>query len=82
MKNAAAKWNEVVYGRWFKPRVWAIISFAWRWYNLRYWHVGIVMEVKNDYMIVSDMNYKKLNEVTYRKVSLNDTRIVWYIYVK
>ena len=81
MRNAAAKWNKVVYGRWFKPKVWSIISFAWRGYNLRYGHVGIVMEVKSDYMIVSDMNYKRLNEVTYRKVSLNDNRIVWYIYV-
>lgn len=81
MRNAAAKWHKVVYGRWFKPKNWAIVSFSWRWYNLRYGHVGIVMEVKNDYMIVSDMNYKRLNEVTYRKVFLNDNRIVWYIYV-
>ncbi len=81
MSKAKAKWHKVVYGRWFKPKLWAIVSLAWRWYNLRYGHVAIVMEVKNNYMIVSDMNYKRLNEVTYRKVSLNDNRIVWYIYV-
>lgn len=80
MRNAAAKGNKVVYGN-KRPTAWAIISFAWRWYNLRYGHVWIVMEVKDDHMIISDMNYKRLNEVTYRKVSINDNRIVWYIYV-
>ncbi len=81
MRNAAAKWHKVVYGRGFKPELWAIVSLAGRWYNLRYGHVAIVMEVKDNYMIVSDMNYKKLNEVTYRKIDLKDRRIVWYIYV-
>jgi len=81
MRNASAKWHKVVYGRWFKPKTGSIVSFAWRWYNLKYGHVAIVMEVKNNYMIVSDMNYKAINQVTYRKVSLNDSRIVWYIYV-
>lgn len=80
MYNAAAKWHTVKYGRWFVPKLWAIVSFSWRWYNVRYWHVWIVMEIKGDYMIVSDMNYRRINEVTYRKVSLYDRAIVWYIY--
>ena len=81
IRNAAAKWNKVVYGRWFAPKLWAIVVLEWRGYNLRYGHVAIVMEVKSDYMIVSDMNYRKLNEVTYRKVSLSSKNITGYIYV-
>ncbi len=81
LRNAAAKWNKVVYGRWFAPKLWAIVVLEWRGYNLRYGHVAIVMEVKSDYMIVSDMNYRRLNEVTYRKVSLSSKNITWYIYV-
>ncbi len=82
LANAAAKWNKVVYGR--APsyaKLWAIVVLEGRWYNLRYGHVAIVMEVKKDYMIVSDMNYRRLNEVTYRKVPLNSRNITGYIYV-
>ena len=81
LKNAKAKWNKVVYGRGFAPKLWAIVVLEGRWYNLRYGHVAIVMEVKKDHMIVSDMNYRKLNQVTYRKVSLNSRNITGYIYV-
>lgn len=81
LRNAAKKWHKVVYGRGFVPKLWAIVVLEWRWYNLRYGHVAIVMEIKGDYMIVSDMNYRRLNEVTYRKVSLNSRNISWYIYV-
>ncbi len=81
MTNAAKKGHKVVYWRWFKPMLWAIIVFEGRWYNLRYGHVWIVMELKKDYMIISDMNYRRLNEVTYRKIKYDDPRIVWYIYV-
>jgi surface antigen len=81
MRNAKAKWHKVVYGRWFAPKLGSIVVLEWRWYNLRYGHVAIVMEIKKNYMIVSDMNYRRLNEVTYRKVSLNSRNITWYIYV-
>ena len=81
MRNAKAKWNKVVYGRWFAPKLWSIVVLEWRWYNLRYGHVAIVMEVKDWYMIVSDMNYRRLNEVTYRKINLNSGNITGYIYV-
>ena len=81
MRNAAKKWHKVIYWRWFVPQLWAIIVFSGRWYNPYYWHVWIVMELKKDYMIISDMNYRRLNEVTYRKIRYNDRAIVGYIYV-
>ncbi len=77
MRNASAKWHAT----WSTPRVWAIIQFSWKWYNPRYGHVGIVMEVNSDHLIVSDMNYRRLYEVTYRKIPINDRSIDWYIYV-
>lgn len=67
---------------WSTPQVWSIVSFDGRGYNRRYGHVAIVMEVKSDYIIVSDMNYRRLYEVTYRKIMKNDRAIQWYIYVK
>jgi len=67
---------------WSSPRLWAIVQFTWTWYNPRYGHVWIVMEVKWDHIIVSDMNYRRLNEITYRKVPINDRSIDWYIYVE
>jgi hypothetical protein len=39
------------------------------------------MEVYSDHIIVSDMNYRRINEVTYRKVPINDRSIDGYIYV-
>lgn len=77
LRNAAAKWHAT----WSKPAPWAIVQFSWRWYNPRYWHVGIVTSVKDDHIIVKDMNYRALNEVTVRKVSISDRTIQWYIYV-
>lgn len=77
LSNAANNWKST----WNNPSVWAIIVFNWTWYNPKYWHVGIVMDIKWNDLIVSDMNYRRLNEVTYRKVSANDRTIKWYIYV-
>ncbi len=77
LTNAKAKWVST----WNNPWVWAIIVFHWRWYNPRYGHVWIVMDVKWDYVYVSDMNYRRLWEITYRKVLKNDRSILWYIYV-
>lgn len=74
--NARASWVET----WYTPVVWSIIVFNWRWYNTAYWHVWIVTSVKSDYIIVTDMNYRAINEVTTRKVSKNDSAIKWYIY--
>ncbi len=78
IRNARAKW--VPTGNVAKP--WAIVQFTGRWYNPRYGHVWIVTEVSWKHMIVADMNYRRLNEVTYRKVPLNHSAIDWYIYAK
>lgn len=77
LRNASANWVET----WTSPSVWSIVVFNWKWYNPRYWHVGIVTSVKDGSIIVKDMNYRALNEVTVRKVPVNDSAIKWYIYV-
>lgn len=63
-----------------KPVAGAIISFSGGGYNPWYGHVGIVMEVHDDYLIIKDMNYRRLNEVTVRKVNRDDGAINGYIY--
>ncbi len=59
----------------------AVVQFSGRGYNRSYGHVGIVADVTDDYVIVKDMNYRSLNEVTIRKVSRDDATIDGYIYV-
>lgn len=75
--NAKAAWHAT----WSEASVWAIVVFNWRGYNPAYWHVWIVIGIKWDNIIVKDMNYRRLNEVTVRKVPINDRAIRWYIYV-
>ncbi|MDD2565443.1 MAG: LysM peptidoglycan-binding domain-containing protein [Candidatus Gracilibacteria bacterium] len=58
----------------------AIISFRGSGYNPYYGHVGLVSEVGADYIIVKDMNYRRFNEVTVRKISKSDPSIRGYIY--
>lgn len=77
LANARSAWAAT----WSSPKLWAIVQLTWTWYNPRYWHVWIVMEIKSDYIIISDMNYRRLNEITYRKIGINDRSIDWYIYV-
>jgi surface antigen len=77
MSNARAKWIST----WSNPSVWAIVQFSGTWYNPRSGHVWIVMEVYDSYIIVSDMNYRRINEVTYRRVPTNDRSIDGYIYI-
>lgn len=77
MKNARAKWVST----WSTPTIWAIIQFNGRWYNPRYGHVWIVTDIIWSELIISDMNYRRINEVTSRKISINDRSIQWYIYV-
>lgn len=77
IKNAKAKGHST----WDKPWVWAIVVFYGRWYNPRYGHVWIVVDVKQNNIIVKDMNYRRLNEVTVRKIPKSDRSIIWYIYV-
>lgn len=77
LANAKAKWHSTGSTPW----VWAIVVFHWKWYNPVYWHVWIVIDVTTNDIIVKDMNYRKLNEVTVRKVPKTDRAIRWYIYV-
>jgi len=62
-------------------QVGAIIQFGWRGYNPYYGHVGIVTDIQWGNLIISDMNYRALWEVTTRKVAINDRSIQGYIYV-
>lgn len=62
------------------PAPGAIISFAGSGYNPYYGHVGLVVDVDGDSVVVKDMNYRRLNEVTIRRISRNDSSIRGYIY--
>lgn len=77
IKNARAKWHST----WMTPKLWSIVQLTGRWYNPKYGHVWIVMDISSTHIIVSDMNYRRLNEVTYRKIPITDRTIDWYIYV-
>lgn len=77
MRNARAKGHPTGSA----PKLGAIVQFEWRGYNPYYGHVGIVIDVTATHIIVSDMNYRRLGEVTTRKVPINDRTIQWYIYV-
>jgi surface antigen len=59
----------------------AIVQFSGRGYNRYYGHVGIVADVTDEYIIVKDMNYRGLYEVTIRKIKKNDASIDGYIYI-
>ena len=77
MRNAAAKGHATG----SNPSIGAIVQFEGRGYNPYYGHVGIVIDTTSTHIIVSDMNYRRLGEVTTRKVPINDRTIKWYIYV-
>ena len=62
-------------------RNWAIIVLGWRGYNRYYGHVAIVRKVWKDYLIVSDMNYRRKNQVTVRKIKRYGSHVRGYIYV-
>lgn len=76
-KNAQAKWVPT----WKTAQIWSIIVFLWRWYHPWYWHVWIVMDVRENTIIVKDMNYRRAYEVTTREIPIDDRAIMWYIYV-
>jgi surface antigen len=77
MKNASAQ--GIPTGQ--TPAVGAIIQFSGHGYNKYYGHVGIVVGVNEDTIIVKDMNYRGLNEVTIRKIAKDHPSIDGYIYV-
>lgn len=64
-----------------KPVPGSIVQFTGRGYNRYYGHVGIVADVTDEHIIVKDMNYRKINEVTIRKVPRDDPAIDGYIYI-
>jgi len=63
-----------------KPVAGAIVQFGGRGYNRAYGHVGIVVDVDGDELIVKDMNYSNRYQVTIRRVSKDDGAIRGYIY--
>jgi len=75
IKNASKKWRVISKN----PKVWSIVQFTWYWYNKDHWHVAIVRAIKWDYIIISEMNYRRLNEITYRYVNINNKSIDGYI---
>lgn len=77
LRNARSKWHKTSN----IASVWSIIVFNWRWYNPVYWHVWIVTWITWNNLIISDMNYRRLWEVTSRKISKNDWAIRWFIQV-
>lgn len=77
MRNAAAA--GVATGS--KPVAGSIVSFSGHGYNGYYGHVGIVVDIDGDDIIVKDMNYRRLNEVTVRRIPANHSSIRGYIYV-
>lgn len=77
LKNARNAWNATG----STPSVGAIIVFQGRGYNPVYGHVGIVVGMEWNNLIIKDMNYRSINEVTTRKVSKSDGAIIGYIYV-
>lgn len=77
MRNARAKGHPIG----SEPVVGAIVQFEGRGYNPYYGHVAIVIDITSTHIIVSDMNYRRLNEVTTRKVPRTDRTIKGYIYI-
>lgn len=62
------------------PASGAIVSLSGHGYNSYYGHVAIVADVDGDDIIVKDMNYRRLNEVTIRRIPKTDPSIRGYIY--
>lgn len=91
-KNVTWRWNAK---QWLKnaqkagvptgkdPKPGAIIVYDGYGYSPYYGHVGIVMEVDKDYIIIKDMNYSGLNQITTRREEEyeNNRAIKGYIYV-
>lgn len=77
IRNAKKQWKPT--GNDARPG--AIIVYHGPWFPPAYGHVGIVMAVNDDHMIIKDMNYRALNEVTTRRETFNNPAIIGYIYV-
>ncbi len=57
------------------PTPGAIIVFQGSGYNPYYGHVGLVVDVDGDDIVVKDMNYRRLNEITIRRISKDTSAI-------
>ena len=77
LRNAQAQW--VPTGN--TPTAGAIVVYAWPGTHPVYGHVGIVRKVEANHIIVTDMNYRRFNEVTTRRERVNHRAIIGYIYV-
>lgn len=62
------------------PAVGAIVQFSGYGYSPQYGHVGIVTDIVDGNIIVSDMNYSGLYQITIRKVAIDHPAIDGYIY--
>lgn len=63
------------------PAVGAIVSLKDSGWQARLWgHVAYVEEVKNGQIIISEMNYKGRGVYSKRVLSINDKKIIGYIY--
>jgi hypothetical protein len=82
----ASQWIEKATNKWHKtwdiPLEWSIIILWGKEYNPKYQHVAIVRKVEKDYLIISEMNYRKLWEITFRKIKSKWDHIKWYIYME
>lgn len=76
IRNARAQWYKI--GK--TPVPGSIVQLTGRWYNPRYGHVAIVLQVHGNTMTIIDMNYSGRNVVTERKISVNHPAIDGYIY--
>lgn len=63
------------------PTPGAIVVYAGPGTHPVYGHVGIVRKVEADHIIVTDMNYRRYNEITTRRERRNHRAIIGYIYV-
>ncbi len=63
-----------------EPKVGAIVSL--RGVNTWYGHVALVEEVKDNTIVISEMNYLGPWKVNRREININDWRIIGYIYMR
>jgi surface antigen len=70
--NAKAAWYSV----WTKASIWsiAVMSQWWGWY----WHVGIVIDVSDDSVLLESMNW--VGPYIVNRIWIDKSRIRWYIY--
>lgn len=74
LNNAKKAGNKVN----MEPKVNSIIVMGWK--TMPHWHVGIVEEVLDDKIVISEMNYTWLNKVSRRTLLKSNKSIKWYIH--